>query len=608
MIGLSMSKYTNLNRILGTVGSVFILIALCIIAITPIASGYETSIYGAYPWYFWGLIILCIIFGIIMLIHSTFGAKPQHLQGYIGGVIIVIAANLIILLLPIFRGYYISDAADEVSHLGWIKDIALTGHIGATDVYPISHIFAFQTSSITTLDPRFVIMILPSIFYLIYLAGIFLLSRTLSKKFGTVLLVLTFGLPLIFTSFNNEFLPTQFSLYLVPMILFLFFKRFSNQYLKYSVMFFTLLVLMVFVHPLGCLFLIGLFVLLSLSFIFHDLLLKRINIQVDRFSKNLFSPLIPASILIVLFFAWYHRFKMINESISNFFSWFINGGGVSPLAQVVQQGQNSHLNIFQVVHLIINTYGQVILFIILALIAICITGKKVLSKYKAPAIEEIYFSICFVILSLFYLTTLLGNFIVTGQTLRVFCWALFASILLNGIVFYDWISNLKNHMNFAFIILTILIISSSILGLFSEYNSPSQRTTGDQVTSASMEAMQWFYDNKGPLNTLYSDQIVYRAADYLYGTDSAKPSTLGNFLQVPNYLGYDTHGSIATYFDQNEYLVFTARDLESKKLFPNAGVYSWNDYEKLLSDPGADKIYSDGDTEIMEIFSTNKSK
>jgi hypothetical protein len=599
----------DIDRILGTISSIFILLVFCIIAATPQASSYETSIYGAYPWYFWGLIVLSMTFGIIMLIRGTFADKEKHLHGYRGGLTIVIVTNLIILLLPIFRGYYVSDAADEVSHLGWIKDIALTGHIGVTDVYPISHIIAFQTSSITTLDPRFVIMIFPSIFYLTYLIGIFLLARTLSKKFGTVLLVMTFSLPLIFTSFNNEFLPTQFSLYLVPIILFLFFKRYSNHYLKYSIMFYILLVLIVFVHPLGCLFIIGLFVLLGISFAFYNLLLKRINIRDNSTTINWVSTLAPTSILIVLFFAWYFRFKMINESINNFFLWFINRGGVSPLATVVREGQNSNLNMLQIVHLILNTYGHVILFTILSLIALGIIGKKLLSKHKVPTLGEIYFSLCFLAFSLFYITTLLGNFIVTGQTLRVFCWALFASILLNGIVFYEWISKLRNHINITFItILTIVIIISSIVGLFTEYNSPSQRTTGDQVTLASMDAMQWFYDNKARLNTIYYDQIVYRAADYLYGTDSAKPVTIGNFLPVPNDLGYEKYGSIADYFDQNIYLVFIRRDLESKKLFPTVGIYTWSDYNQLLSDPGVGRIYSDGDTEIMEVFSTTNGK
>jgi hypothetical protein len=238
-----------------------------------------------------------------------------------------------------------------------------------------------------------------------------------------------------------------------------------------------------------------------------------------------------------------------------------------------------------------------------------IIGKKLLSKHKVPTLGEIYFSLCFLAFSLFYITTLLGNFIVTGQTLRVFCWALFASILLNGIVFYEWISKLRNHINITFItILTIVIIISSIVGLFTEYNSPSQRTTGDQVTLASMDAMQWFYDNKARLNTIYYDQIVYRAADYLYGTDSAKPVTIGNFLPVPNDLGYEKYGSIADYFDQNIYLVFIRRDLESKKLFPTVGIYTWSDYNQLLSDPGVGRIYSDGDTEIMEVFSTTNGK
>ncbi len=112
---------------------------------------------------------------------------------WVVGLCVIIFINLVIILLPLFRGYYISDYADELNHLGMIKDISLTNHIGITNVYPLAHIISYKISLMCGLDSRIVIKILPSIFYLIYLMGLYLLARKISSQFGQVLLVMAFG-------------------------------------------------------------------------------------------------------------------------------------------------------------------------------------------------------------------------------------------------------------------------------------------------------------------------------------------------------------------------------------------------------------------------------
>lgn len=85
-------------KIVSVIAFIFITFALIIIARTPPASGYELSIYYAYPWYFWYFFCISIICGILILIHQAF--TEQESNWWLIGLCIVIFSNTIFLGLP----------------------------------------------------------------------------------------------------------------------------------------------------------------------------------------------------------------------------------------------------------------------------------------------------------------------------------------------------------------------------------------------------------------------------------------------------------------------------------------------------------------------------
>ena len=163
---LKSSDGNKIIKIIAIIAFIFIILALMIIARTPPASGYEISIYDAYPWHFWFFIIASIACGICIMVRQAFAEQKSNWWSM--GLFIIIFTNLIIILLPVFRGYFISSGGDEITHLGLIKDIALAGRTGKENIYPISHILSISLSYISGLNPRLIIKILPAIFYLIY--------------------------------------------------------------------------------------------------------------------------------------------------------------------------------------------------------------------------------------------------------------------------------------------------------------------------------------------------------------------------------------------------------------------------------------------------------
>ncbi len=152
----SVSQRVNIDKLLATVAFIFIATALFVVATACPATGYEISIYDAYPSYFWFFIIAAIACGIIILVRQAFAETPSH--WWIAGFLAIMFANLVILLLPIFRGYATMGRWDVLSHIGYTRDILLTGHLtsygeAVANYYPVIHIIIATLSHLTGLTP-----------------------------------------------------------------------------------------------------------------------------------------------------------------------------------------------------------------------------------------------------------------------------------------------------------------------------------------------------------------------------------------------------------------------------------------------------------------------
>ena len=593
-------------KIIGIIGFIFIILVLITIITTPPASGYEISIYDAYPWYFWFFICISITCGILILTHQAFVQEKSRWWSM--GIFIIIFANLIIILLPIFRGYFISDLADEVSHLGMIKDIVLTGHAGNSNYYPVSHILSSELSYICGLNSRFVIKIIPTIFYLIYMIGLYLFARAIGKKFGQVLLVMAFGSVLLFTYFNYLFLPTHLFLCLIPPLLMLFYKKITSCSLGYATIFVIMLLPMPFIHPLGSLFLVILFLIFGVSILIHHFLVRWAHAQSTTILHSPTIVIAPALIVFIIFFMWFSYFAIFESTVRQAYEWFIYGHGTPPIETMSEQLQRANFGFYDFIDLLIKTYGHDVLFVLLSLIAVFIILRKVFSSKSSLKVEEILFSLVFSAFSLFYISTLVGSFISTGRSLRIFCWALMASTILNGIVFHEQISRLRDKKFKACVgILTIIIILSAIIGIFSVYHSPHIKQANLQVTKMDWNGMEWFFNYKNPDTTIYINQLPYRASHAIFGFDAPKPETRGAFsLAIPHF-GYNGNETLAHSYNSDVYLVITGRDKAFyTKLWPKLGRFILNDFDRVDLDSAVNKIYFNGELEIWKISTIKK--
>jgi hypothetical protein len=170
-------------------------------------------------------------------------------------------------------------------------------------------------------------------------------------------------------------------------------------------------------------------------------------------------------------------------------------------------------------------------------------------------------------------------------------------------VFHEWISKLRaNRFKMGVCLLAITIIIAAVIGVFSVYPSLHIRNANCQVTKMEWGGMIWFFSYKGDDGTICFDQLPFRAPDYIYGCDMPKPKSMGSFYPVPPHLGYDKNESIAHSFDFNPYLVISERIRAAKtQLWPNVGMFTLSELNRLNSDPGVSMIYSNGELEIWQI-------
>ena len=137
-------------KILSIIAFQFINIIILIILITPKVGRYELTIYNAFPDCFWYLIIASIMIGIIILSHKIYKNIKSKLWSL--GFFIIILSNIIFLLLPEFRGYAFYGRGDTPDHLGFIRDIIVTNHIGTNNFYPSEHIIGAELVKVTGIN------------------------------------------------------------------------------------------------------------------------------------------------------------------------------------------------------------------------------------------------------------------------------------------------------------------------------------------------------------------------------------------------------------------------------------------------------------------------
>jgi hypothetical protein len=560
-------------KIIAIIAFILITLALTIIAKTPPVSGYELTIYDAYPSYFWYFICISISGGILILMHQAFAEQKSN--WWLMGLCIVIFSNAIFLGLPFFRGYAIYPLGDALSHLGWMKDIITTGHIGKYNFYPIVHLLGVSILEITELSRGAVTNLLFVFWSIMYLLNTYLLGTMVANRRGQALLITAFACPLVFSALHTVIHPSLLSLFMIPLMLYFYHRREKLQSGKIegTIVLILLAFAITYTHPVTCLFAIALF----LAFIPSGILYKQIATR-KQFALQ----------------------RTIN---------------IGKLTE-------AELSALQTIELFIYSFGAIVLYLLISVIAVIIVLKWSLSKKAELESMDYTYAIQFIVallVSAFSLFAFTGEF----SPIRVSRFFLLMAPIISGLVIYRFIDNtdkasqqtlntnrLRCKRGMFICITTVLILTVVILSIFNVYGSPRVVRLNWQVSAMQVVGAEWFsnyHDND--VVTATAGVVVSRFEDLTFGREY--PSTDRAKLDrepIPSHFGYDGNGSVAETFDFGDRYLLTCEmgrvsiNAAPESARPMARQYTEDDFAKLMADPAVAQIYANGEFEVWRVY------
>ena len=637
----SILSKANIDKLLATTGFVFVLAASIVIATTAPATGYELSIYYAYPAYFWLLIIASSACGIGILIRQAFAAQKSN--WWLAGLCLVISSTSIFLGLSFFRGYAFFPFGDAMTHIGYMKDIMTTGHLGAGNFYPVVHILGVDLMTITGLSQATFTNLLFVFFSVLYLLNMYLLATTLASRRGQILLITALACPLIFSFFHVCIHPNMLSIFTFPLLLYFYHRAVNSPANKAQniALLFLVALLMTFFHPITALFAIAVLLVFALASYLHRKLAPAANPgSQPRISKNSTKiALITAVVMIVFFSSWYLSFPSINKNLGYVYRWIAyeitsqvigptEPGPIQPPVQqslfqsLIQTLSKAETTLTQTLGLFIARYGAVFIYLLLALTLSIMTLRKVLvRKFKRKSLPPLEFAYSIQFLAALLISAyMLFTYAVEYNEIRIARFPLFMATILGGLVIYGFIRtdstqrvNLDRFKPGGKIlagIITFLILAAGILSIFNVYGSPITVRPNSQVSLMEIAGTGWFSSHRDMSIGIATARVwLGRFDDFNFGVETrAFPRTAMHPTQIPPHFGYDKNSSVAETFDFNDRYLLTS---ESGRMWAmvvpehvryKAHVYIEDDFARLRIDPAVAQIYANGEFEVWRVY------
>jgi hypothetical protein len=622
-------KNVRLTRILAIITFTLIILILLIISSTSPSNGYELSIYDAYPWFFW-LFFISIMFLSVLIIIQKVLTEDKNNQ-WIFGFSAILIANFVLLVIPFFRGYcFYGGAGDDLfSHVGYLRPIIQSGYISEDNFYPIIHIFIKSISDILGVSFTDVIQFVPAFFSVLYIPFVFLLAKSISEKQGQALLITLFSFPLIYSVMQTTISPNFFSFVFIPLLLFLYHKRYHLQRkFEISILTIILCLCMVFFHPVTSIIAIIIF----LTFITSFLLLKQYKSLLHNYNFTIKHHKITGILIIlsVSVLAWHTSFRSGLWAISSTLKNILFDSDSTVAQEQLAYLISANLTIFQTIRLVILRYGPIIIYGTIALFCVIITLKKLVFSRKTKQLEFSY-SLQFIAASLTSLAMIIGYFIMSNP-IRASRYLLFITVIINGLAFYSLLKKLKNkkghdsllhvesykkyfnkkhrmwiNKKIIFSFFIIFIISfSCIVCTFNVYPSPVTWQGNWQFTHMDYAGSAWVVKNRDTTIQISSDVgfNLLRMEHYMNGISIGNTHIASEEMWTPTHFGYRDNNTIShLYKNSTTYIITSEHGKQGVNAFPEnvqPEVHQWTeeDNRKLKDDINVIQIYSNSEFEI----------
>lgn len=327
----------------------FILISISLLLMKFVKiTGYEISIYKSLSFPIF-LLLIPITFSMV----DIFIIKPKKLYLIID-IILFLIVGLIILLLPIIKGYTFYPMGDPPTHVGTIRDIIINGKFEET-IYPVTHILISYLYLISNIDFVRIAMFSAPLYSFIAIAYLYVLAYNIFEDVYKAVLGVLIGFFELSTVIPN---PHIFAVLSIPLILIVFLRIVEFNSTGYKSIIIIFAILLPFFHPMVD-------IIFIMSILFMGIIYMFI-LSISRW-KMLFYYISAISTITFLLWLW-NNFWFWNYHIGRVFRWFIFGinetGRFGDVTSIIKE------NGINMTDLIVKVYGQNILYVILSFLSI----------------------------------------------------------------------------------------------------------------------------------------------------------------------------------------------------------------------------------------------
>ncbi len=564
----------------------FVTSILFILTLTPAAHGYEIDIYSIYPWFFWALIICSLFMGAAVMIFSKSRINITY------GFIIMVITNLILLSLQFVRGYFFFGGGDIFTHVGFVRDLKVYGHVASTNFYPNQHILTLVLHEINFISIEMSIRLLSPIFYILFISTLFIFLRKYpTKKFKYCMVI---GALLLFTSEHLSPIPNILSFLYIPLILFLLSKiDVSTSKIKFNILLFMIVLSAIFFHPITSLYIIGVLILFKIT--------SHITVRFWNSNQNLPYLNITTISSIGAWLGWHLGFSSIRRGIRTTIYSIIYEPGLNPRAEDYTETLGMFdIHILDIGRKFIFDYGILSILFLLSLFYLIYMSfiNKTITKFVKQR------KTLFLITSVFIFTTwaTINFFADFVSFTRVFKLIILFSFLLVGFVVsynidYRLLFNIR-HKNMHLTILSFLVVVLILISVFGVYPSPISFSSNRQVSEQENHGMRWFFESHNDERLTWEEGIRQRRwADFIYGLEGEdRPDNIRRDPNVKNHYGYLEHERMAVnytgYFIKTDIHMLTYRYIFSD--YEQYWRFNESSDERFERDRSVNKIYDNG--------------
>jgi len=581
-------KFDNINKstkIVVIISSIFIVLALILINNTK-NHGYEPSIYSSIPLISWVLLIISIGCGIYISVNGVYKKEYEQNNSWVLGLFLIMLSDIIILSLPILRGYAWYGRGDPLYHLNWMSGIVSNGYIDLH--YPITHIYIANFSLLSGVSLQILFKYIPLFFGIFFVLGMYLFTKSILPDKGQIILV-TIASTFFVHGWYISLSPNHLSNLLLPFVLFILFMSYkSSSHFKLNYR--LLLIIMIFLygpfHPVAAIALLIMIIALSPA----NKMISALKISESIEKLNVITT---SAILTIWTITWLSSFYVWESTIKNIYH-VASEGGETAFDALTSSINYANTYGYDPMVMFFKAYAVILLYVICSVVAFFILIRKIKSVREYKEIFLLYGALIFFVLFvvLFYFLDL------KFSPLRLLFYIVILSTLFVGFVLYELLEKARHNskqflLKTAFVFIVFIMIFSSVHGVLNLYESPYLLKYNSQLSSSEIGGVYFFAENRN--DTI--DQSMITSIDF-----SAKKGIRG--ILPPFHFNY-THNSLLgeSYQDDNYMLLNKLDWLLYAEVWPEMAQLRWfiADFERLNMDNSIDKLYSNSGFDIWYI-------